>query len=165
MSRALPQCVYMMEQRHIPPSMLFLRFAPVLFLFVLLFRKKSGRQLNLELFVKLSPCHARVSRRLLMKLRLKLKRKVGLLFCIYIPAYLLMCLFLCDLLYISPLFSERTPGNIDSLADLLLSDLKNFRLVRKLGESSARFICKELEKTWVAAISPSCPNRKPKNGF
>ena len=47
-----------------------------------------------------------------------------------------------------PLFLERDPGNIDSLADLLLSDLKNFPQVRELGESSARFIREELEKTW-----------------
>ena len=48
----------------------------------------------------------------------------------------------------SPIFLERDPGNIDSLADLLLSDLKNFPQVRELGETSARFIREELEKTW-----------------
>ena len=47
------------------------------------------------------------------------------------------------------LFVEaRNPGDIDSLADLLLSDMKNFPQVRELGETSARFIREELEKTW-----------------
>ena len=47
------------------------------------------------------------------------------------------------------LFVEaRNPGDIDSLADLLLSDMKNFPQVRELGEMSARFIREELEKTW-----------------
>ena len=45
------------------------------------------------------------------------------------------------------LFVEaRNPGDIDSLADLLLSDMKNFPQVRELGEMSARFIREELEK-------------------
>ena len=42
----------------------------------------------------------------------------------------------------------RNPGDIDSLADLLLSDMKNFPQVRQLGETSAHFIREELEKTW-----------------
>ena len=47
------------------------------------------------------------------------------------------------------LFVEaHNPGDIDSLADLLLSDMKNFPQVRELGETSARFIREELEKTW-----------------
>ena len=47
------------------------------------------------------------------------------------------------------LFIEaRNPGDIDSLADLLLSDMKNFPQVHELGETSARFIQEELEKTW-----------------
>ena len=47
------------------------------------------------------------------------------------------------------LFIEaRNPGDIDSLADLLLSDMKNFPQVRELGKKSARFIREELEKTW-----------------
>ena len=52
------------------------------------------------------------------------------------------------LLHLLQSFLERDPGNIDSLADLLLSDLKNFPQVRELGETSARFIREELEKTW-----------------
>ena len=42
----------------------------------------------------------------------------------------------------------HNPSDIDSLADLLLSDMKNFSQVRELGETSARFIREELEKTW-----------------
>ena len=55
----------------------------------------------------------------------------------------------CVFLYTTSSFiSERDPGSIDSLADLLLSDMKNFPRVRELGETSARFIREELEKTW-----------------
>ena len=58
-----------------------------------------------------------------------------------------MCFYIMSS-YIFSHFLEREPGNIDSLADLLLSDLKNFPRVRELGETSARFIREELEKTW-----------------
>lgn len=59
-----------------------------------------------------------------------------------------MFFYLLDFPTSSLLLLERDPGNIDSLADLLLSDLKNFPRVRELGETSARFIRDELEKTW-----------------
>ena len=81
-----------------------------------------------------------------MKLRPKLKLKVSPLFDVFIHLYASPVI---SFLHWFPfLFLERDPGNIDSLADLLLSDLKNFPRVRELGETSARFIREELEKTW-----------------
>lgn len=69
--------------------------------------------------------------------------------CIFLHTFLLYsCVFILFPPTSSPIFLERDPGNIDSLADLLLSDLKNFPQVRELGETSARFIREELEKTW-----------------
>ena len=139
MLRGLPRCGYVTERHRASPSTLLLRFIlNFYFYFDFLCWTKNAKQLNPGLFVKLSPCPARVSRRLLMKLRLKLKQEVSS-FCMYIFIHPLLAL-----VYFStplpPLFSERDPGSIDSLADLLLSDMKNFPRVRELRETSARFI-------------------------
>ena len=53
-----------------------------------------------------------------------------------------LCLMSCSS------FSARKPGDIEVLSDMLLEDFKNFPQVRELGESSAPFICQEMEKTW-----------------
>ena len=45
-------------------------------------------------------------------------------------------------------FSARKPSDIEVLSDMLLEDFKNFPQVRELGESSARFIHQEMERTW-----------------
>ena len=45
-------------------------------------------------------------------------------------------------------FSARKPSDIEVLLDMLLEEFKNFPQVRELGESSARFICQEMERTW-----------------
>ena len=48
--------------------------------------------------------------------------------------------------YILP--TDRKPGDIKVITDLLLADYKNFPQVRELGEDSARFIREEMERTW-----------------
>ena len=45
-------------------------------------------------------------------------------------------------------FTDRVPGQIETLTDLLLEDFKSFRTCRELGEESAKFIRHELETTW-----------------
>ena len=113
------------------------------------FRIRSGRPLNPELFAKLSPYPGKVLRRPLMRPKLKLKQKVSSIYVftsVSTPELVTFLFVTC--IHILSFLSERTPGNIDGLADLLLSDLKNFPTVRELGESSACFIREELEKTW-----------------
>ena len=46
------------------------------------------------------------------------------------------------------LFSDRDPGNVEVLMDLLLEKWRNVPEARQLGEESARFFCQEMEATW-----------------
>ena len=46
------------------------------------------------------------------------------------------------------LYTDRVPGQIETLTDLLLEDFKSFGTCQELGEESARFIRHELETTW-----------------
>ena len=46
------------------------------------------------------------------------------------------------------MLSERDPGNVEVLTDLLLEKWKNFPEAWQLGDESARFMRAELESTW-----------------
>ena len=46
------------------------------------------------------------------------------------------------------LFSDRDPGNVEVLTDLLLEKWRNVPEARQLGEESAKFFHKEMEATW-----------------
>ena len=51
-------------------------------------------------------------------------------------------LFLC--------FSDRNPGNIEVLTDLLAEDWAKLGSVKEMGEKTQHFFHEELEKTWGA---------------
>ena len=50
--------------------------------------------------------------------------------------------------YVSLSPTDRKPGNIEVLTDLVMDNYKKFLEARQLGEESARFICQEMEATW-----------------
>ena len=49
---------------------------------------------------------------------------------------------------ILPSFSERKPGTIEDLTDLLAEDWGQLGSVRDLGAGNKRFLREELERTW-----------------
>ena len=44
--------------------------------------------------------------------------------------------------------SDRDPGNVEVLTDLLLEKWRNVPEARQLGEESAKFFRQEMEATW-----------------
>ena len=55
---------------------------------------------------------------------------------------------LCHTLMFLPLSSDRDPGNVEVLTDLLLEKWRNVPEARQLGEESAKFFRQEMEATW-----------------
>ena len=45
-------------------------------------------------------------------------------------------------------FSERTPGHVEDLTDLLLEDWAQLGSCREIGETTQCFLREEMERTW-----------------
>ena len=55
----------------------------------------------------------------------------------------------CCISYVVPLLiTERVPGKVEDLTDLLLEDWAQLGSCRELGESTSRFLREEMERTW-----------------
>ena len=119
------------------------------FLLVLFSRRKNGKAIKSRVICQAFALPRKGLKKTLDEAQAQAEAEGQSNFYIYISVYpLISYTSFVTYIYISSSSLERTPGNIDSLADLLLSDLKNFPTVQELGESSARFIREELEKTW-----------------
>ena len=44
--------------------------------------------------------------------------------------------------------AERTPGAIEDLTDLIAEDWSGLGRVREMGAETAKFFCREMERTW-----------------
>ena len=99
----------------------------------------------LELSSSLLCCLLENSGGLLKKLRHIIEVSKSPQFLFYsLPLFVLVSLFpKCF-----PFSTDRTPGKIETLTDLLLEDFKSFGTCQELGEESAKFIRHELETTW-----------------
>ena len=51
-------------------------------------------------------------------------------------------------IHLLALILDRDPGNVEVLTDLLLEKWRNVPEARRLGDETARFFRREMEKTW-----------------